>query len=59
MTKLEIKKESKKMIAELKEYYPIPNPFLGLDVKESKKHLQSLIDEIKVKESELLNNLNK
>ena len=59
MTKLEIKKVSKKMIAELKEYYPIPNPFLGLDVKESKKHLQSLIDEIKVKESELLNNLNK
>ena len=55
MTKLEIKKKSKKMIAELKQYYPIPNPLLGLDVKESKKHLQSLIDEIKVKESELLN----
>jgi hypothetical protein len=54
MTKLQIKKESKKMISELKKYYPIPNGFLGLDVKESKKHLQSLIDDIKVKESQLL-----
>ena len=55
MKELKIKKEAKGMIAELKQFYPIPNPFLGLNVKESKKHLQSLINEIKVKESELLN----
>jgi hypothetical protein len=40
--------KKEKMISELKSNYPIPNIFLGLDIKESKKHLQSLIKEIQL-----------
>ena len=41
--------KNEKMISELKSNYPIPNIFLGLDIKESKKHLQTLINQIKNK----------
>jgi hypothetical protein len=41
--KVKMSKSAKLTISELKMYYPIPNIFAGLNVKESKKHLQSLI----------------
>jgi hypothetical protein len=39
--------KKEKMISELKKYYPIPNIFLGLNIKESKKDLNRLIKQIK------------
>jgi len=45
--KVKMSKSAKLAISELKMYYPIPNIFAGLNVKESKKHLQSLINSTK------------
>jgi sugar-specific transcriptional regulator TrmB len=39
--------ELEKEITELKEYYPIPNMFMGFDEKESIKHRNKLIAENK------------
>ena len=39
--------ELEKEITQLKEYYPIPNMFMGFDEKESIKHRNKLIAESK------------
>ena len=45
MTNLENKRNE--IIKNLINYYPIPNMFLGLSVKESIKHRTSLVNDIK------------
>lgn len=41
--------EKNELIEELKEYYPIPNLFLGYDYDQSLAHLNELIAEINSK----------
>ena len=44
-------------IAELKQFYPIPNMFRGFNVEESKADLQTLIEEIETMMDKVENGL--